>query len=53
METHTRDPPKGHGPTRSHLQRVPLLYFYRKAEEWPELRRYFSIQENPHSNTEG
>ena len=34
-------PPKDTGPFRSHLQRVPLPYFCRKAEVWPEFRRYF------------
>ena len=32
-------PPKTHGPTRSHLQRVSLPCFSGKAEEWPEFRR--------------
>ena len=41
MATHLGDPPKAHGPTRSHLQRVPLPYLSGKAEKWPEFRRYF------------
>ena len=42
VRLHTQEtPPKAHGPTRSHLQRVPLPYFSGKAEEWPEFRRYF------------
>ena len=48
VQRHTqKTPPKVHGPDKSHLQRVPLPYFYGKAEEWPEFRRYFRASISP------
>ena len=42
VRKHTKEaPPRSQGASRSHLQRVSLPTFSGKAEEWPEIQRYF------------